>query len=306
MRRESIITACLLCTAAVCAGGEEAAEVRFDLLHNQIVLQVSINGTGPYDFLLDSGTQGTTIDLGLARRVSLPLGTQKKNARGAGGGRADAVDTICAELRVAGVAMTDAPALALDLGKVSRAMGRPIGGVLGSGFLASRVTQVDYFRRRIRTWRHSPFAPSPHPPDTPRRVTVPLRFLHGSALPVFTDCFVNGSRMPVTIDTGSSFGLILFPAAVRKLGLEDLAGGGLPLPGAGYLGKVRLTKGWVRSVRLKSVDLGAIEVAYVESGYGDREDPKRRSGNIGNAVLQDFTLTLDYVNGLMVLEYTAE
>jgi predicted aspartyl protease len=306
MRRESIITAWMLCAAAAALAAEPVNEVPFDLLHNQIVLHVSINGTGPHDFVLDSGTRGTTIDLKLARRLGLPLGTQRKDAAGAGSGRADALDAICAELRVGELRMANVTALALDLTKVSRAMGRPLGGVLGSGFLDSRITQVDYFRRRIRIWARSPFSPSPRPPDTPRRVAVPLTFMDGSVLPIFADCLVNGSRIPVTIDTGSSFGLILFPAAGRKLGLEALARGGPPLPAAGYRGKVRLTKGWVRSVQLKTVDLGAIEVAYVESGYGERESPERRSGNLGNVVLQDFILTLDYVNRVVVFEYTAE
>lgn len=307
MRRGAIIPAGTLAAAVLCAGGTEpVSDAPFVLLHNQIVLPVSIEGKGPYDFVLDSGTRGTTVDLRLARRLGLPLGTRSKDAAGAGSGRARGLDTICAELRVGGLRIANVSALALDLGNVSRAMGRPLGGVLGSGFLDSRITQIDYFRRRIRIWSRSPFGVSSRPPDTPRRVSAPLVFLDGSVLPLFADCFVNDSRIPVTIDTGSSFGLILFPAAVRKLGLEELARGGPPLPAAGYRGKVRLTKGWVRSVRLRTVDLGAIEVAYVARGYGEREEAQRRSGNLGNAVLQDFILTLDYVNRVVALEYTAE
>jgi hypothetical protein len=71
---------------------------------------------------------------------------------------------------------------------------------------------------------------------------------------------------------------------------------------AGYRGKARLAKGWTRSVALKTIDLGAIEVAYVRSGYGEDEDIARRGGNLGNAVLQDFVLTLDYPHHIVVLE----
>jgi hypothetical protein len=52
------------------------------------------------------------------------------------------------------------------------------------------------------------------------------------------------------------------------------------------------------------MDLGAVEVAYVRGGYGDREDLARRGGNLGNAILQDFLVTLDYRNRLVVLEAT--
>jgi hypothetical protein len=101
-------------------------------------------------------------------------------------------------------------------------------------------------------------------------------------------------------------GLILFPKAVRLLGLEDLARTGTPMEAAGYRGEARLTKGWVRSMMLKTIDLGAMEVAYVRSGYGDDEDVERRGGNLGNATLQDFVLTLDYRNGVVVLETATE
>jgi hypothetical protein len=59
-------------------------------------------------------------------------------------------------------------------------------------------------------------------------------------------------------------------------------------------------------LRLRTIDLGAIEVAYVESGYGDTEDPKVRSGNLGNAILQDFLVTLDYVNRVVIFESNEE
>jgi hypothetical protein len=82
--------------------------------------------------------------------------------------------------------------------------------------------------------------------------------------------------------------------------------GGIPLNAAGYRGRVRLMKGWVRSLDLKTYALGAVEVAYVESGYADNEDLGRRGGNLGNAILQDFVLTLDYPNRVVVLEAIEE
>jgi hypothetical protein len=75
---------------------------------------------------------------------------------------------------------------------------------------------------------------------------------------------------------------------------------------AGYLGEARLTKGWVKSVMLKSIDLGAIEVAYARKGYATDENPERRGGSIGNAILQDFVLALDYRARVVTLQSVAE
>ena len=273
-------------------GTGEDLEQPFDLLHNQIVLQVTIRGAGPYNFVLDTGTHASTIDLGLARRLGLPLAV----------GQATMLDDV----HVGGLTVEKLPAVALDLSKVSAQLGRPLHGVLGHNFLVSQVTRIDYFRRRIRFSTELSFPPSALPPDTSKRISFPMQFRDGSILPVLEDCFVNGTKIAVTLDTGSSLGLILFPKAIRLLGLEDLARTGIPMEAAGYQGAARLTKGWVRSMILKTIDLGAMEVAYVHSGYGDNEDVERRGGNLGNAVLQDFVLTLDYRDGVVVLETATE
>lgn len=297
----------IFCWTGMCALAHGAVlEVPFDFLHNQIVLEASINGRGPHRFLLDSGTHASTIDLGLARRLGLPLGPAKSEGVGAGRDRILGRQTVCEQLSVGGLTVRNLVVSALDLSKLSLELGRPLDGVLGFGFLASRITQIDYFRRRIRFYSESPFALSVLPPDTSRRISFPMQFRANSILPVIEDCYVNGTKITVTLDTGSSLGLILFPKAVRYLGLEELARDGIPLNAAGYRGRVRLRKGWVRSVELKTYALGAVEVAYVEGGYGDDEDLGRRGGNLGNAILQDFVLTLDYRNRVVVLEAIEE
>ncbi len=266
------------------------------------MLQVTIDHTGPYDFVLDTGTHASTIDLGLARHLRLPLAATQSQSRGAGKARVLGRSTTLENLHVGGLVIEKLPAVALDLAAVSAQLGRPLQGVLGNNFLASRITQIDYFRRRIRFLA----APLASVPDGQRRISFPMRFLAGEVLPLVGDCYINDVHVPVTLDTGSSLGLVLFPNAVKRLGLEDLARTGIPMQAAGYRGQAHLTKGWVRSVVLKTIDLGAIEVAYVRSGYGEHEDLNLRGGNLGNAVLQDFIVTLDYLNGVVTLESAAE
>ncbi|MFB3778933.1 MAG: aspartyl protease family protein, partial [Bryobacteraceae bacterium] len=268
----------------------------------QIVLAVTVDGSGPYNFVLDTGTHASTIDLGLARRLRLPLASSRSESRGAGSARVFGRTAVVEHLAIGGLGVERLPVVALALSRVSAQLGRPLHGVLGNNFLASRVTQIDYFRRRIRFLDDSPNPP----PDDARRISFPMRFRAGDVLPLLDECTINGTTVPVTLDTGSSLGLILFPATVRLLGLEELARSGVPMTAAGYRGAARLTKGWVRSVALKTIELGAIEVAYARRGYGEGEDPDQRGGNLGNAVLQDFVLTLDYRSGIVSLERAAQ
>ena len=303
MRRGcSLIFLCAGLCAMIVEAERADEELPFDFLHNQIVLRATVKGGGPYNFVLDTGTHASTIDIRLARRLRFPLFRTRSESRGAGSSRVYGQQTVLEELSVGGVAVQKLPAAAIDLAGPSRQLGQPLHGVLGNNFLASRITQIDYFRRRIRFLDESPV---PQPDDS-RRISFPMQFRAGDVLPLLEECYINGAKTAVTLDTGSSLGLILFPETVRRLGLEDLARSGIPLDAAGYRGTARLTKGWVRSVTLKTIDLEAIEVAYVRSGYGEGEEPGRRGGNLGNAVLQDFVVTLDYRNRRVVLESAIE
>lgn len=279
-------------------------EIPFDLLHNQIVLRGMLNGRGPYSFILDTGTRATTIDVQVARELGLPLAGQL-TSEGVGTGRSPGRPATFVELQIGGIVVPRLDAAVFDLSALSRSLGRPLRGVLGFGFLESRVTQIDYFQRRIRFYEESPF-PMNGRRDDEKFISFPMQFHSQSVLPVLKDCYVNGTRLTVTLDTGSSLGLVLFPHTIERLGLVELARTGIPMEAAGYLGEARLTKGWVKSVMLRSIDLGAIEVAYARTGYATDEDPERRGGSIGNAILQDFVLTLDYRAGVVTLQSVAE
>jgi hypothetical protein len=301
LRIRRIIGAAVLFPAVALSASPDL-EVPFDFLHNQILLHVTLKGGGPYNFVLDTGTHASTIDIGLARRLGLPLAAAGSESRGVGRDRVLGRATMLEEVGVGDLLVERLPAVGLDLSGVTAQLGRPLHGVLGNNFLASRITQIDYFRRRIRFLAEPP----PPLPDGPRRISFPMRFLAGEVLPVLGDCYINEVKLPVTLDTGSSLSLILFPKTVQALGLDELARTGIPMDAAGYRGQARLTKGWVRSAVLRTIDLGAIEVAYARSGYGEGEEPNQRGGNLGNAVLQDFVVTLDYLHGLVVLESAAE
>ena len=56
-----------------CPGNVNSLPLRL-VQRSQIVVSITINHTGPYDFLVDTGAQVTTVDLALA--AELHLGTQ--------------------------------------------------------------------------------------------------------------------------------------------------------------------------------------------------------------------------------------
>ncbi len=206
------------------------ADVGFEFLHNQIVLRATIGGKGPLNFILDTGTRTAIIDLRLARELKLPLGPEGPIA-GVGTGRTAGRRTVCPELKIGDLAVHDLEVSAIDLSALSGSLGRPLHGVLGFGFLSQRVAQIDYFHRRIRFLDSAPSPASTG--DGPEATSFPMILRGTSVLPLLEDCYVNGIRISVTLDTGSSLGLILFPKAIDKLGLRELAKAGTPVQATG-------------------------------------------------------------------------
>jgi predicted aspartyl protease len=77
MRHFAALFLAVLITAALHAEAPCPANVKAIPFHNvnqhQMIVQVSINHSGPYDFLLDTGTQMTVVDRSLAEELNIPM-----------------------------------------------------------------------------------------------------------------------------------------------------------------------------------------------------------------------------------------
>src|SRR5271170_5292107 len=73
-RRFLLFFICLTrCSAAVAGDQANGFDIHFKLLCGSLILvPVTVNGSGPYDFVLDTGTSMTLIDPKLAAQLSLP------------------------------------------------------------------------------------------------------------------------------------------------------------------------------------------------------------------------------------------
>src|SRR5690242_1328413 len=68
-----LLVLCALLFAAITTFADVPKQtVPFHFVHGfAVVVPVSVNGRGPYDFMLDTGTTITTVDRGLAQELSL-------------------------------------------------------------------------------------------------------------------------------------------------------------------------------------------------------------------------------------------
>jgi hypothetical protein len=213
-------------------------------------------------------------------------------ADGTGDGRNLVHPAKIAGLRIGSEEIPPIDALAMDLSAASRRLGVEIAGILGYSFLSGRIVEIDYPRRLLRLL--------PEAPAYARTALVaPLQTESHARSPLLTQLVrVNGKPLPVTLDTGSSFNLELFPKARTILG-----------PGLwethGRVGHVVGAKGnaSVRHVDADSIEIGGLALdsrdLVLSAGSGETG---ARAGNLGNEGLRSFVLTLDYRNGRIAFD----
>jgi predicted aspartyl protease len=273
------------------------AEVPFEFVRNQIVVQVRIGGKGPFNMLFDTDTDPSAIDLGTARELGLKLGA--KGYPGTGGGTETNLvyPTKVPNVDLGSVTGKEVFAAAIDLTKLSAKLGRPIHGVLGYSFLKDRIFQIDYPASKIRFYAESPYPGIRDTPNTVNRTAVPFRYENDVLI---DSVFVNGQKMRATLDTGSSGTFALTPEAITMLGLEDEARDGKAEVSAGYNGEFESKSGFLKSVRIGRLYADSVPVSFWPPGTG--HDNKKYQLTIGNDFFKDFLLTFDFRGKIVVFE----
>ncbi len=177
--------------------------------------------------------------------------------------------------------------------KIASALGRPLRLVLGKSFLNGRIVQIDFPKRVLRFPRSRPDGA-----EVRDRRAI-LKFRYGDDVEL-EGARIDGKPVRAILDTGSNGAVKLTPEAVRLLGLETTAAAGKQSESTGFRGTYGTREG-----NLGRLELGAITIPNPRATFwapGTGHDGKPWDANIGNAILKDFVVTLDAVNGVLVLE----
>jgi predicted aspartyl protease len=251
-----------------------------------ILFQAKINGQGPFELILDTGSPNL-ITAGLARRLGLPLVRNSKKLS-TSGGTVDLGTTQIQSLAVGGLTLRDQPFLVVDSPWDAN---DPLVGVVGYEFLRRLAVRVDYEHKLLTVYHAPTFR------YQGSGTGVPL-LLRGISFEVNGN--VDGVDGRFVLDTGNEAGFALEGEFVqqsdliRRLGARyhGYSGRGYagPLPDAYYAR--------VRSLRLGEAEVHDV-VAYLASGETAGAD---FSGNIGQSILKQFNVTFDAMRGKLYLE----
>jgi hypothetical protein len=248
------------------------------------VVELRIDGKGPYRFVLDTGAVTTIVSEELSRELSLtaPAGMQ---VAAAGGGTPPAI-VVIHDVRLGDAALEDVIAALAPLGGLLKGENAPR-GVLSAASFPGYLLTYDYPGKRISIKKGALDSADSRSTFQYREdqvlPTVPLR--------------IAGHDTEVHLDTGSGFGLTLPVKFLAELPLASQPK---------EAGKVR-TVGGEFPVSIARVN-GAIELGKYKLDTGDvrfsdaRPGPGPATGNIGSDLLRHFVVTLDSKNRRIHLE----
>jgi predicted aspartyl protease len=214
----------------------------------RLTLEVTINGQGPFNFLVDTGSDRTVISSELAAQLKLPPGPEVTMHEPAG---ADQVQTVVIDRLKVGdrlVQHIEAPAVSgANLGEA---------GIVGVDALKDLHLMVDFATMRIST------SPSHEESATSDTIVVYGRNRFGHL--ILADGSVRGRQVYVVVDTGSDI-------SVGNPALLALLSKGKPITATGEVHLLGVT-GKITTYELNLIpdaDIGNLRIHNMQLAFAD-------------------------------------
>jgi predicted aspartyl protease len=274
---------------------EPMVELPVDLVGGDVQVPVSVPGSAPVPFILDTGAGATILDWHLADSLGLdPRATGSTG--GAGPGQLRFGRSEGGELRLGSIRIGSDPPLVMPLDSVLAPWcGCRTGGVIGFPFFRDHVVDLDFADGRVRIWSSDAVL------DLPEANRVPLRVERPWAR-VDAELFfpgLGGHGAELVVDLGAPDPLYLTTRWVRsERALDRLAAPLEVSRGAGVGGEARF-----RMTRADSLTAGPLTVRRpIALLSEDAALDLDTDGILGMAVLRRFRrVVLDYPREQMLL-----
>lgn len=256
------------------------ADVPFRYEKNTILVDhVRINGHGDYTFLVDTGSTACTVTSEVANDLGLPRdGWSDVSAIGA----TRKLRVVKVQSIAIGNARVTAPlTLIADDNGLSKHVGTPVHGVLGTPFLWRWPIQVDYPAKRLRILPRE-YDLKTEPIESPWSSVGPLVLKRRAA---YVKVAMNGAQPhEMMLDTGAT-GIVLSEEHAREAKAKTAH---FQSSSISAFGPRRDSQFWlIDTVRLAGLNIEKAQ-AFTPQQLGDWQ-----SDQLGNDALDQFCLTID-------------
>jgi clan AA aspartic protease (TIGR02281 family) len=114
-----------------------------------IIVKAEVNGSGPFDFAVDTGACLTAISEQTARKLGISDKTSTSKECHSCCGDIKASEVIVESVRVGTAEAREIHVTVMDLSAISKAMGAELEGIVGYNFMKDYRVLIDYRRQEI-------------------------------------------------------------------------------------------------------------------------------------------------------------
>jgi len=273
-------------------GDVDSLVVPFRYQAGHVKLPVLVNGSTKVWMILDSGASANIFN----KSVATQLGLEHVGKIAAKGISAyEEVDMVRVDsIQIGGLSLRDQVAGSLDLSVLSSVGpdGAPFGGVLGYDFLSRFPVLINYRDSTLTVYNPETFNPEDSGTSVTFHLTMKVPTVRAE---------LNGLAGDFIVDLGNAFGLVIHDRFAETHHLDSLLDHIEPIPHGigGVGGSISGRTAFAASFKVGDVLLQSLKVIIPESG-GGLAGSEQLAGNIGNLVLENFKILLDYQNSSII------
>lgn len=257
-------------------------EVPFRWTPGQLEIEVSVNGTPPRWFILDSGSEYSILRSDMPAELGLRT-TQRMSRDFASGVNFD----------IAGIRLANQDVMVMPLDNFKK-QHRDIQGLIGYDFFASHAVTIDYANRTVRRCDAASFRPAADDVAVPLELSGRLPVVHAQ----LTLADGRTLRLRAMVDTGAQVPMIgRYPFAEAHK-LFDGAGDANPSPSLFGPQAMKLIATKQVGVGPATLDVESVRVFGASRGSGGATET---DALIGNELLRLSRVTFDYAHRRLLL-----
>ncbi len=273
-------------------------ELVYEPFAGLVLVSVTINGSPPMDFVLDTGaTHSSITDPFLAGALGLEL-HEAGLARGMGSGATRILVADDVSISSDGVELMRVPLVIHDIGvRLSAAAGRDIHGFLGAELFARWVVEIDPSTRRLLLHDPGTFVDSGSGDVLPLEVVDSRPVIEAE---VMTEIAKKVLPVRLVVDTGSGRYLTLINGSRRRLRPPETRSLGASV---GVVGDTLVNIAPVARLTVGRLVTENLDTAWIEPYQipAARNIPNL-NGILGNALLSRYHVIFDYSRGRLILQ----
>ncbi|MBO6794166.1 MAG: aspartyl protease family protein [Balneolaceae bacterium] len=247
--------------------------------------------------LLDTGVNPSGIRMDVADELGFEIDMNNQSTiSGRGENSYRMAPTKIENLTIQGIEFGEIEAVASEgiLELLSKRIGVEIQGILGYSFLNGKTLSINFVDEEIHFFDSSDVMRSKFSDAV---LEVDFETETNDIMPILENVvFIKDQPITVSMDTGSNLAIEVFSHYASNYNLKIDSTKTITATGA--QGDFELL-----STQIENLKVGELELKYIEAEISEVENKnQRRMGNIGNKLLKNFLVGIDYKSGKIYLD----